>query len=162
MYCQSCETELSMESAFCSNCGAEVTTTSETREPSQPADGAVVGGLDENVAGALCYLFGFLTGLVFYLLEERNEFVRFHAVQSMLVFGGLLGLSIVFNVIILFLELIPGVGWVFAAGFGLLTAMFWLVAGPLALILWLVLMVKAYKGERYELPVVGSTASRYV
>lgn len=174
MNCHSCGEELDPDSAFCSGCGTAILEDDASMDVSQSHDDPtmagmetnsetqVVGGLDENVAGTLCYLFGFLTGLVFFLLEERNEFVRFHAAQSMLVFGGLAVLSIVFSVIAIFLDLIPVVGWLFAAGFGLVTALFWLVAGPLALILWLVLMLKAYKGERFELPVVGSKAKDLV
>ena len=48
-----------------------------------------VGGLDENVGGALTYAFGWITGAVFLLLEPTNKFVRFHAWQSVIVFGGL-------------------------------------------------------------------------
>ena len=40
-------------------------------------------GMQPNLAGLLCYFFGFITGLVFYLIEKKNKFVRFHAMQSM-------------------------------------------------------------------------------
>lgn len=118
----------------------------------------VVGGLDENVAGALTYLLGFITGLVFYLLEDDNEFVRFHAVQSMMVFGGIIALSIGIGAVQILMETIPLVGWVMSLGLGLLS----MLLAPLGFVLWIVLLIKAYKGQRYGLPVVGDVAERHV
>ena len=132
------------------------TAEAELREDEREA--TVAGGLDENVAGALCYVLGFVTGLIFYLVEEENEFVRFHAVQSMLVFGGLFLLNFVFMFAQIFFEFIPFIGWIFS----LVIGMIWLLVGPIALILWIVLIVKAYKGDRFSLPVVGPMAENYV
>ena len=90
-------------------------------------------GLDENVAGFFCYLLGFITGIVFIMVEKESRFVKFHAKQSTITFLGLF-------VIILLLGWIPVVGfliWIFT------------------LILWLILMVKALRGEKYILPIVG-------
>jgi uncharacterized membrane protein len=115
-------------------------------------------GLDENVAGALSYLFGFVTGLVFYFVEDDNEFVRFHAAQSMFTFGGIFALSILLGIIPLFLDFIPVVGWMIGLVFGLTS----LLLGPVAFVLWLVLLIKAYKGEMFKLPVVGDMAENYV
>lgn len=122
------------------------------------ADSEVVGGLEENVAGALTYLLGAITGIVFYLLEEDNEFVRFHAVQSTIVFGGLIALSIGAMVVQIVLGAIPFVGWVAALVVGMLS----LLLIPLGFVLWILLLVKAYSGERYGLPIVGGVAERYV
>ena len=99
-------------------------------------------GLDENVAGLLCYLAVWITGIVFLVLEKDNKFVRFHALQSLLTF---LPLSIVGWL----LGWIPLLGWAFAALVGILTV-----------ILWLILMFKAYQGRKYKLPVVGDIAER--
>lgn len=97
--------------------------------------------LEENVASLLCYLGGWITGLVFYLIEKDNKVVRFHAMQSMLTFGGLTAISIV-------LGFIPVIG--------LITLPLWI----LGTILWIVLMVKAYKGEYFKLPFVGDIAEK--
>lgn len=121
-------------------------------------DSTVVGGLDENVAGTLSYVFGFITGLIFFLVETENEFVRFHAAQSMLVFGGLFVLSFVIGALAMFLELIPFVGWIFSLMLGLVS----LLIAPVGFVLWIVLMYKAYSGERYGLPVVGEVAEGWV
>jgi len=118
----------------------------------------VVRDLDENVAGALTYVFGFITGLIFYLIEEENEFVRFHAAQSILVFGGLALLGFALSAIQVTLDFIPFVGWIFALGAGLFSALL----APLAFVLWIVLIVKAYQGDRFELPVLGGIAADYV
>ncbi len=94
--------------------------------------------LEENVEGALCYALGFITGVVFLLLEKENKFVRFHAMQSLIVF---LGLFII--------TAIPFIGW--------LASIF---VAPLGLILWLVLIYKAYQGEKFKLPIVGDFAEK--
>jgi len=96
-------------------------------------------GLDENVAGFFCYLFGFITGIVFLLVEKKSNFVKFHAMQSTITFLGLF-------VILMILGMIPIIG--------LLAYPIWI----LSLILWLLLMIKALKGERYMLPIVGKMA----
>jgi len=101
-------------------------------------------GLDENVAGLLSYLVGFITGILFFVLEKDNSFVRFHAMQSIITFGGIFVISLV-------LGFIPIIGWILA-----------LLLPFVALILWILLMVKAYQGERYKLPVVGDIAEKQV
>lgn len=102
-------------------------------------------GLDENVAGALCYLVGWVTGLLFFATEPQNRFVRFHAMQSMVVFGaaclaGLVCLAI------------PFLGWI----------LLFLVVYPVSAALWLLLMFKAYQGERFKLPVAGDIAEQRI
>ena len=106
--------------------------------------GADVGssstGLEPNIAGPLCYLLGIVSAIAFLILEKRDRVVRFHAYQSLATFGGLFVLSAVAGVV-------PLIGGLVLA---LLT--------PIGLILWIVLMVKAYQGERFKLPVVGDWA----
>ena len=96
-------------------------------------------GLDENVAGFLCYLFGFITGIVFLVVEKESRFVKFHAMQSTITFLGLFVISFV-------------ISWI--PIINLLVYPIWI----LSLILWLILMVKALRGERYSLPIVGKIA----
>jgi uncharacterized membrane protein len=93
-------------------------------------------GLDENVAGFFCYLLGFITGIVFLVVEKRSSFVRFHAKQSTITFLILLVISLI-------------LGWIPIIGF---------LVVILSLILWLLLMIKALRGERYMLPIVGKMA----
>ena len=95
-------------------------------------------GLDENVAGLLCYVLGWISGIVFLLIESENKFVRFHAIQSIIVFGILSVAGIILN-------WIPFIGWVVPA---------------VVFILWVVLMVKAYQGTRYKIPWAGNLAEK--
>lgn len=115
-------------------------------------------GLDENVAGVLTYLLGFVTGIIFYFIETENEFVRFHAVQSTIVFGSLFTVSIVAGLVPILFDSIPIVGLVIALVLGL----FSILLGPVVFVLWIVLMYKAYTGKRFRLPVVGKMAEEYV
>ena len=99
-------------------------------------------GMQPNLAALLSYLLGFISGIVFYVLEKENKFVRFHAMQSIIVFGFLF-------VVGMFLGLMPVIGWVL--GYILWIGEF---------ILWIVLMVKAYNGEYFKLPVAGDMAEK--
>ncbi|MFC1943888.1 DUF4870 domain-containing protein [Chloroflexota bacterium] len=103
-------------------------------------------GLTENVTGLLCYVLFWISGLIFLIIEPDNKFVRFHAVQSILTFGGIALISIALSI----LGLIPVIGVVFDIAR-------WLIA-TLTFVLWIVLMVKAYQGIRYKLPWVGDIA----
>lgn len=113
-------------------------------------------GLDSNVAGALSYLLGPLTGILFYLLED-DEFVRFHGAQSTVVFGGLFVLSIGLTVLLSVLAAIPVVGWIAGALLGFLS----LLLAPVAFVAWLFLMYKAYQGTEYEVPLAAGYARKY-
>ena len=93
-------------------------------------------GLDENVAGFLCYLLGFITGIVFLIVEKESRFVKFHAKQSTITFLGLFVISLL-------------IGWIPVIGTLILI---------FSLILWLILMIKALQGKRYSLPIVGKMA----
>lgn len=101
-------------------------------------------GLDESVAGLLCYIVGWITGIVFLVLEKENKFVRFHALQSLLTFLPL-------SVLAWLLRWIPFIGWALAG-------LVWI----LVVILWLILMFKAYRGEKYKLPLVGDIAEKEI
>jgi len=105
-------------------------------------------GLDENVAGALCYFGLFVTGIFFLVIEKQSDFVRFHAMQSTLVFVGLFVLSFAARIIVL---LVPLLG-------GLVSALLYLSV----VLVWAIGMLKAFQGERYKLPVFGDLAERQI
>lgn len=115
-------------------------------------------GLAPNVAALLCYLFMFLSGAVFYVVEKQSDFVRFHAVQSILAFGGLFAVSLGLGVVSTAVFPVPAVGPIIAAVFGVVS----ILILPLMLILWPLLMYRGYQGDRYRLPFIGSRAERYV
>ena len=100
-------------------------------------------GLAPNVAALLCYLGTFITGIIFLVLEKDNRFVRFHAMQSIITFGSLTVLSMIFGFMPLLWILMP-------------------ILGILQLILWVILMVKAYQGELFKLPMIGDIAEKNI
>jgi uncharacterized membrane protein len=102
-------------------------------------------GLPANLAAAATYFLGFVTGIVFLLVEKDNRFVRFHAMQSTLVFAAIVLLDILLNIVPIL---------------GALVVLF--VVIPASAILWLVLMFKAYQGEEFSLPFIGRMAAERI
>ena len=144
-FCAKCGTQMADGTAFCPNCGAA--------QGGAPAGGGAAAGtgMAENVAGLLCYVLGWLTGLVFFLIDKR-PFVRFHAAQSMVTFGALHILSIVLGFVLGASMFVGGMG-----GFGIGIMLIWLI-NLAALVLWVLCMVKAYWGDRFKLPIAGDIA----
>jgi uncharacterized membrane protein len=101
-------------------------------------------GLEANVAALLSYLLGFITGIVFLVIEKDNKFVRFHALQSIITFGILFVLGFL-------LGFMPFIGF-------MLGYLIWIVD----IILWIILMIKAYQGEKFKLPIIGDIAEKQV
>ena len=97
-------------------------------------------GLQENVASLLCYILGWVSGLIFFLIEKENKTVRFHALQSMVVFGGL---SII--------GFIPVIGWMLIP-----------VISIISLVLWIILMVTAFQGKQIKIPLASNIAEKYI
>ncbi len=97
-------------------------------------------GIKENIAGLLCYLLAWITGLIFLLIEKENKTVRFHAWQSIFVFLPLTILSMV-------LSIVPVIGWIITV---------------ITFVFWVVLMYKAYKGEKYKVRWAGDWAEKQV
>jgi uncharacterized membrane protein len=91
-------------------------------------------GLDENVAAFLCYLLGFITGFIFYWEEKKSGVVRFHALQSIIIFIPVWIILWIF-------------GWIPVLG-----KLLWIVAA----MLWVFLMVRAYSGRKYKVPIIGT------
>ena len=99
-------------------------------------------GIEANIAALLSYLLGFVTGIIVYVLEKDNKFVRFHAMQSILVFGSLFVLSIVLQFVLFIL-------WPLAV-----------ILNIAGIALWVILMVKAYQGEYFKFPIAGDIAEK--
>ncbi|GGL61524.1 DUF4870 domain-containing protein [Halocalculus aciditolerans] len=143
-------------------------TTTEQREPAmelgrEPRATAGAAGLDENVAGALAYLFGVVTGVAFFLVDDR-AFVRFHAAQSIAVSGVVVVAYVALSILQLVVSasFFAGGGWAFALGsaLSLLLGVVWLVMGLGAFGLWLYLLVRAYQGQTPRVPVAAGLADR--
>jgi len=112
----------------------------EAEQEGDTSTTVVTTALKPNVAGLLCYLAGWITGIIFLVIEQENRFVRFHAMQSIVVFGSL-------TVACALLTWIPHVGGFFGT-----------IIGILGFVLWIVLMIKAYQGELFKIPLAGDIA----
>lgn len=128
--------------------------TEPTAEPSMEKKTST--GLEPNLAALLSYIMGIVTGLVFYLIEKENKYVRFHAMQSILFCVFLIAAYIVLTILSQVLGLIPVLGIVFI----ILIGIAFTVLGLGSLVVWIILMIKAYSGERYKLPIIGDIAER--
>jgi uncharacterized membrane protein len=151
---------------FCRNCGAPVvgqfcpqcgTPVAGAAAPSgsPPPPPAAAAGLSENAASALCYLLGFITGIVFLAIAPYNQIrtVRFHAFQSIFFSVGLFAIAIGLGILsVIFYAMSFWLGMLF----GLLQSVF----GLAMFVLWLYLMWKAYQGQKVVLPIVGPLAER--
>ncbi len=152
-YCSNCGTQ--MEGQFCPKCGvpaaaAPGTTVTQPVVSTQP-------GISINAASALCYLFGFVTGIIFLVLPPYNQDnrVRFHAFQSIflnvaviVVHFGITMLSLMFNAI--------------SFSLGILIGSLHLLVSLGFFGVWLYMMWKSYQGEKVMLPVIGPLAERQV
>jgi len=148
-YCVKCGTQISEQAPFCSQCGAQQKSVGTL--PAAMSGGAPTSALSENVAGFLCYLFFWVSGVIFLLIDKR-PFVRFHAAQSIVIFVGL-------HVVHLMMGIFWGFrffhgGWAaFAPGLVL-----YRLVDLVGLVLWVFLMIKAYQGEWFKVPVVWEIA----
>ena len=130
--------------------------------PVPSAPGKSSTGLDENVAALLSYIFGWVSGLIFFLIEKDSRLVRFHAMQSLL-FNVLVGVIFTVLWVVLF------VFWLIAAQIsgaltGLLTilsTLIWVVLGIAVLIGWIFCLIKAFQGQYFKLPVIGNFAEKF-
>lgn len=146
-FCNKCGTRVD-QAAFCPQCGAP-----QALQPAPPlATRASPGhGISENAAATLSYALGWLTGIIFFLIDGR-PYVKFHAAQSIVVFGGLHLLRIA-------LGTITGIGWL-AGGWHLMAPRFFFfhMIGLLSFVLWILLMVKAYQGQSFKIPIASDLA----
>ena len=111
--------------------------------------------MTDNVAGALCYLVGFITGIIFLVMEpySKRPFVRYHAWQSIFFCVAWFIFVMAINIVFAGLALAGGGLWA-------IFLMLRLVIGLGGFLLWLFLMFKAYNNERFELPIVGPLAAK--
>jgi uncharacterized membrane protein len=162
VHCTKCGAELSETAQFCQKCGQQQVAAQpgSVFRPASPPYQPATAGLSENVAATLSYVLGWLTGIIFFLIDSR-PYVRFHAAQSIVTFGGL-------HVIRVVLAAVFGLGWWFGgwggygyghfAGFGIGVMLIALI-GLISFVLWIVCMIKAYQGERFMVPYAGEIAA---
>jgi len=140
MFCPKCGTENPDGAKFCSKCGAALGAVPASSGASSSSE--TTTGLAPNVAGLLCYVGWWISGIVFVVLEKKSIFVRFHAWQSIVTFG-------VLTVVQIAIAVIPFVGWI-------LSPLVWI----LSVVLWILLMVQAGSGKMWKLPWVGNWAEK--
>ncbi len=149
--CPNCGADV--EGNYCARCGTAVPAAATAGPGSgQYAAQATAAGMSDNLAGALSYALGLITGVLFLALApyNKNRFVRFHAFQSIFFHVAFVGIWIIETVVLAFLP------WSLAAVLSLLGML--IALGGLAV--WLLLLFKAYQGERFKLPVIGDLADK--
>lgn len=176
MKCPKCEAEVGEDDNFCGECGAELRGEVEAKSVKPEiipgkADKSPDSG--ENIKGLLCYLFTWVSGIIFLLTEKKSKFVRFHAIQSIAAF-------ILLSIPIGLWEVLLANGYFYLGDFPifvllnqhpLIPMFFILIDEPdafnilymsfLSFFIWIFLMYNAYKGKTYKLPLVGDFAEKY-
>jgi uncharacterized membrane protein len=152
-FCAKCGASLSEGAAFCPSCGAA---TGATPSAPTPAPAATAAPMTSNVAAALSYLLGFITGIIFLVIEpyRRDPFVRFHAFQSIFLSAAVVIISIIWSAVF---------GALFFASLGILWSflgLVWILIRLAFFVVWLLIMYKAYSNERFLLPFIGPLAAK--
>lgn len=152
-FCSSCGAEVTGN--FCDKCGAQVGGGPAASPQASAGTGAQTGGLDDNVASLLCYLAGWITGLIFLVLQpyNQNKTIRFHAFQSIFVCIGLVAVYIA-------LGIVAGVLGMISSMLGGLIGLAIPLVGLASFGLWVYLMVAAYQGKKFKVPIIGDLAEK--
>src|SRR5687767_12845543 len=119
-------------------------------------------GLDENIAALLAYIFGWIGGLIFFLIEKESRFVRFHAMQSLL-------LNVLFVVIFIVLWVVSIVMVVISSQLpgalamvvNLIVTLLWIVLWVGLVIAWIMCLIKAFQKQYFKLPIIGNMAEKF-
>ena len=157
MFCSQCGAENPDDARFCSKCGNRVGAAATPTEDSTKPEAESSTGLSANVAGLLCYVAGWVTGIIFIVLEKKSVFVRFHAWQSIMTFGILtVAHLILYQMLraIAFATFLPGLT-IFA---GVLGTIIWIIM----VILWIILVIQAGTGKMWKVPWVGDWAEKQI
>jgi uncharacterized membrane protein len=155
MFCSKCGTENPDGAKFCSKCGAELGAPAKPSEAVAKPEAESSTGMSANVAGLLCYVAHWITGIIFVVLEKKSKFVKFHAWQSIMTFGVLFVAWLVLSPLlgtIAVLTFSPGL-IIFA---GVMNVILWvLMVG-----LWIILMIQAGTGKMWKVPLAGDWAEK--
>ncbi|HUY14810.1 MAG TPA: zinc-ribbon domain-containing protein [Terriglobia bacterium] len=155
-FCSKCGAQMDQGSAFCIGCGQAAGPAQAANAPGASLPPPVASTpIASNMAALLTYIVGFITGIIFLVIEpyKRDPFVRFHAFQSIFFSAACIVISIAWSMVFgaLFFATL-GVMWQF-----LLVG--WILLRLAFFVLWLFLMYKAYNNERFMLPVIGPLAA---
>jgi uncharacterized membrane protein len=157
-FCAKCGAQVNQGAAFCPACGAAASGTgmASPGAAAAPAPAAASTGMTNNVAGMLCYLVGWITGLIFLLIEpyKNDKTVRFHAFQSIFFNVGIIAVWIAYGIL-------SGILGAISHGFSLvITAPLFFLIWLGSIACWIFLMVKAYNNQMFKVPFVGDLAAK--
>ena len=137
-----------------------MTAVEEQNSQQQPAPTSSSTGLDPKLGGLLAYLLGWLTGLILFLVEKDNKYIRFHAMQSILLSIAVFVIEVALGIVVGILTRIPGIGLIV----GLAALPVYGLLGLAVFGLWIFMMIKGYNGydtgEYYKLPFIGNMAEK--
>jgi uncharacterized membrane protein len=159
-FCRACGQDAG-DATFCPKCGAAQGTVvasagGGSAAQAVPATGS--SGMEENIAGLLCYIFGWITGLIFLLIDKR-PFVKFHAIQSIALNIACVAIMIVFWIIVAIAAAVTLLIFHFPIG-GLLGFLMPVIGlGFFALFIYC--MVKAYQHEKFKVPIIGNMVEKW-
>ena len=150
-FCSSCGTQV--EGQFCQKCGKPLASAPDAAYTPPVYPASTQPRLSINAASALCYLFGFITGIVFLVLAPYNQDrrVRFHAFQSIFLNVGVIAIHIGITILSIMFQAV-------SLSLGLLISSLHLLVSLGFFLVWLYLMWKSYQGEKIVLPIIGSLA----
>jgi uncharacterized membrane protein len=151
-FCAKCGTQVAEGTSFCVSCGTPVG--SGAASPAAPA--AAGTAMSSNVAGLLTYILGFITGIIFLVIEpyKNNKFVRFHAFQSIFFNVALVVFWIAYTILASILSFV-------SLGFlAVVMGMVGLLVSLAIFAYWIFLMYKAYSNELYKIPFIGDLAAK--
>ena len=133
-----------------------------------PSSSSPLGGMDPKIAAAISYIW--IVGVIFFILEKENKFVRFHALQSILFGVANSIIMILLGILAFVLTLVFGIGGAMVGGgmeslVSLLVGLIWLLFWLIGLLMFAGLIfaaVKAYQGQKFKLPIIGNIAENMV
>jgi uncharacterized membrane protein len=154
MFCSKCGTENPEGAKFCSKCGAGLGVVATPTEGAAKPEAESSTGMTANVAGLLCYVAGWITGIIFVVLEKKSKFVKFHAWQSIITFGALTVVQIILSILGAIAVSLFSFGlWNFAHVLGIIV---WVITVGL----WIALILLAYQGKMWKVPLAGNWAEK--
>jgi len=184
MFCPKCGAKNPDEANFCTSCGAKLGAAPAPAKPSRAkarvkaedkakseeeveveskaevkAETESSTGMQPNIAGLLCYVAGWITGIIFVVIEKKSRFVKFHAWQSIMALG-------IMNAVLIIISIISAAAapsfWnpTASLGFWRFTHALFILAWILTIVLWIVLMVMAGTGKMWKIPLIGNWAER--
>jgi uncharacterized membrane protein len=154
-FCRACGQDAG-EASFCPKCGAPQGVT-QGGAVAAPAAASGTEGIDENVAGLLCYIFWWISGLIFLLIDKR-PFVKFHAAQDIAFNIAMAIFGFAFWIVALIFTAVTTA--IFHFPLGIFTFFLYPVVGIAFFATWIFLMYKAYNHEKFKLPIIGDMVEK--